>query len=74
MKFLEKENSFSLTDFKNVEKYPYKRYSRAEDPETGQRMYAVDGSKLPSVTTILGATKDQESIEALERWKKTKRS
>jgi ATP-dependent exoDNAse (exonuclease V) beta subunit len=72
MKFIEKENLFSLTDFKNVEKYPYKRYSRAEDPETGQRMYAVDGSKLPSVTTILGATKDQESIEALERWKKQK--
>jgi hypothetical protein len=72
MKFLEKENSFSLTDFQNINKYPYKRYSRAEDPETGKRMYAVDGTKLPSVTTILGATKDQESIEALERWKKQK--
>jgi hypothetical protein len=37
MKFIEKENLFSLTDFKNIKKYPYKRYSRAEDPETGTK-------------------------------------
>ena len=63
------DNSFTLTELELIEKFPYKRYSRAEDPKTGKRMYSVDGTKLPSVTTILGATKDKESIEALERWK-----
>ena len=72
MKFTENENSFTLSDFKSIKKYEYKKYSRAEDPETGKRLYAVDGTKLPSVTTILGATKDQASVEALERWKKQK--
>ena len=72
MKFTENESSFTLSDFKSIKKYEYKKYSRAEDPETGKRLYAVDGTKLPSVTTILGATKDQASVEALERWKKQK--
>jgi len=63
------DNSFTLTELELIKKFPYKRYSRAEDPKTGKRMYSVDGTKLPSVTTILGATKDKESIEALERWK-----
>ena len=69
MKFIEDDNSFKLTEFSLIEKYPYKTYSRAADPETGKRMYSVDGTKLPSVTTILGATKDQESIDALARWR-----
>jgi hypothetical protein len=63
------DNSFTLTELELIKKFPYKKYSRAEDPKTGKRMYSVDGTKLPSVTTILGATKDKESIEALERWK-----
>ena len=65
MKLIETENSFQLTDFKIVSKHSYKKYSRAEDPATGQRMYAVDGTKLPSVTTILSATKDRS---ALDNW------
>ena len=69
MKFIENDNTFSLTEFELIQKYPYKKYSRAADPETGKRMYSVDGKKLPSVTTILGATKDQESIDALARWR-----
>jgi hypothetical protein len=36
------------------------------DHETGTRVYEVVGTKLPSVTTILGATKDQEF---LKKWK-----
>ena len=69
MKFIENDNTFSLTEFELIQKYPYKKYSRAADPKTGKRMYSVDGKKLPSVTTILGATKDQESIDALARWR-----
>lgn len=37
----------------------------------GKRRYATpDGEKLPSVTTILDATKSQESKEALQNWRK----
>ena len=35
----------------------------------GFRTYDVGDEKLPSVTTILGATKDQESIDSINRWK-----
>ena len=38
----------------------------------GKRHYCLpDGSKVPSVTTILDKTKSKESREALDRWKKS---
>jgi genome maintenance exonuclease 1 len=45
-------------------KYTYVDASRIEDQ--GTRLYDVNGSRLPSVTTILGATKDQQF---LKKWK-----
>ena len=36
----------------------------------GSRHYDVEGDKYPSVTSILGATKSQKDIDALNRWKK----
>ena len=36
----------------------------------GLRHYSVEGDKYPSCTSILGATKDQKDIDALNRWKK----
>ena len=49
---------------KRNEKYNYVRVSRSEDH--GSRTYDIDGTKLPSVTTILAQTKDQSY---LDRWK-----
>ena len=49
---------------KHSEKYTYVSASRIEDQ--GTRLYDVNGSRLPSVTTILGATKDQQF---LKNWK-----
>ena len=46
------------------EKYNYVQVSRSTDQ--GSRTYDVDGTKLPSVTTILAQTKDQSY---LDRWK-----
>jgi genome maintenance exonuclease 1 len=43
------------------EKYTYVDASRIEDQ--GTRLYDVNGSRLPSVTTILGATKDQQFLK-----------
>ena len=45
-------------------KYTYVDASRIEDQ--GTRLYDVNGTRLPSVTTILGATKDQQF---LKEWK-----
>jgi genome maintenance exonuclease 1 len=37
----------------------------------GKRLYALpDGTKVPSVTTILEKTKSQDKIDALNNWKK----
>ena len=52
MKFIEDDNSFSLSDFKSINKYEYKKYSRAEDPETGKNQaykLSIFGI-IPSVT------------------------
>ena len=51
-----------------TEKFNYKPINRNE--ETGKRLYLCpDGSKVPSVTTILSATQPKEKIESLNRWK-----
>ena len=49
---------------KQNKKYNYVQVSRSENH--GSRSYDVDGTKLPSVTTILAQTKDQSY---LDRWK-----
>ena len=53
----------------NPTKYNYVPMSRVEID--GKRRYATpDGEKLPSVTTILDATKSEESKKALMEWRK----
>ncbi len=50
-------------------KYDYKQLSRKET--NGKRLYECpDGSRVPSVTTILDKTKSAEAREALANWKK----
>ena len=49
---------------KQNKKYNYVRVSRSE--AHGSRSYDVEGTKLPSVTTILSRTKDQAF---LDKWK-----
>ena len=46
---------------KRSDKYNYVSASRIEDQ--GTRLYDVNGARLPSVTTILGATKDQQFLK-----------
>jgi hypothetical protein len=51
-----------------VERFQYKECKQINDPVTRKRVYATpDGEKLPSVTTILSATKD---MTHLNEWKK----
>ena len=70
MRIIRNDNSFTVDDFAwNRNKYQYKKFSRQE--ENGQRTYNVDNKKIPSVTTILSATKSQEDIDSLRRWRDT---
>ena len=46
---------------KQSDKYTYVDASRIEDQ--GTRLYDVNGARLPSVTTILGKTKDQKFLK-----------
>jgi len=51
-----------------VERFQYKNCQQINDPITRKRVYKTpDGEKLPSVTTILSATKD---MTHLNEWKK----
>jgi genome maintenance exonuclease 1 len=51
-----------------VERYQYKNCKQINDPVTRKRVYLTpDGESLPSVTTILSATKD---MTHLNEWKK----
>ena len=51
-----------------IEKFQYKSCKQINDPVTRKRVYLTpDGESLPSVTTILSATKD---MTALNEWKK----
>jgi len=52
-----------------IEKYNYTPISR--ESVEGKRLYATpDGSRVPSVTTILDKTKPQDKIDALMAWKR----
>ena len=53
----------------NPNKYIYQPMERVTID--GKRRYATpDGEKLPSVTTVLDATKSEESKQALNKWRK----
>lgn len=53
----------------NPTKFNYVKINRIDTPE-GRRYATPDGEKLPSVTTILDATKSEESKKALNEWRK----
>ena len=48
------------------EKYLYINGKQITDHGTGTRVYEIKNDRLPSVTTILGATKNQDFIK---KWK-----
>jgi len=51
---------------KKSNKYNYMTGKQITDPDTGKRVYEISSYRLPSVTTILGATKNQDFIK---KWK-----
>ena len=48
---------------KKSNKYKYIQGKQITDHETGKRIYDINNSRLPSVTTILAATKNQQFLK-----------
>ena len=48
---------------KKSNKYKYIEGKQITDPDTGHRIYDIIGTRLPSVTTILGRTKNQQFLK-----------
>ena len=48
---------------KKSNKYNYIQGKQLTDPGTGTRVYDIVGTRLPSVTTILGATKNKQFLK-----------
>jgi genome maintenance exonuclease 1 len=48
---------------KKSNKYSYIQGTQITDHETGTRVYDIIGTRLPSVTTILGATKNKQFLK-----------
>ena len=48
---------------KKNNKFNYIQGKQITDHESGTRVYEIDNSRLPSVTTILGATKNQQFLK-----------
>ena len=48
---------------KKSNKYNYIRGKQLTDPGSGTRVYDIDNSRLPSVTTILGATANKDFLK-----------
>ena len=67
MKLIRNDTSFTVTDFKRVNKYDYASYTRND--EDGPRTYNVNNKKIPSVTTILSGTQSKQKAEALDKWR-----
>ena len=50
-------------NIKKSNKYNYLQGKQITDEESGSRVYDFNGSRLPSVTTILGKTKNQQFLK-----------
>lgn len=67
MKLKREGTSFTISDFKKVKKYDYKKFKRED--EENNRTYQVGDKKVPSVTTILAKTASEEKRKSLDAWR-----
>ncbi len=57
------DNIKLVSTLKKSNKYNYLEGKQITDEESGSRVYDFNGSRLPSVTTILGKTKNQQFLK-----------
>ena len=56
---------------KLVNKFNHHKLAREDGGPEGRKYVTPDGSRLPSVTTVLDRTKPEESKKALENWRRS---
>ena len=57
------DNILKANSLKKSNKYNYLQGKQITDHESGTRVYEVVGTRLPSVTTVLSATKNQQFLK-----------
>ena len=57
------DNIKLISSLKKANKYKYIQGKQITDEESGHRIYDIVGYRLPSVTTILGRTKNQQFLK-----------
>ena len=57
------DNIKQVSSLKKANKYNYIQGKQITDEESGHRIYDIVGYRLPSVTTILGRTKNQQFLK-----------
>ena len=57
------DNILKANSLKKSNKYNYLQGKQITDHESGTRVYVVVGTRLPSVTTVLSATKNQQFLK-----------
>jgi len=57
------DNIKLVSSLKKSNKYNYLEGKQITDEESGSRVYDFNGSRLPSVTTVLSATKNQQFLK-----------
>ena len=57
------DNIKHVSSMKKSNKYKYLRGKQITDEESGTRVYEINNYRLPSVTTILGQTKNQQFLK-----------
>ena len=57
------DNIKLVSSLKKSNKYSYLEGKQITDEESGSRVYDFNGSRLPSVTTVLNATKNQQFLK-----------
>ena len=57
------DNIKLVSSMKKSNKYNYLQGKQITDHESGTRVYDISGTRLPSVTTVLSATKDQQFLK-----------
>ena len=62
----EVEKQLKVKGLKKSNKYNYISGKQLTDPGSGTRVYDIVGTRLPSVTTILGATKKPRFYKKVE--------
>ena len=57
------DNIKLVSGMKKSNKYNYLQGKQITDHESGTRVYDISGTRLPSVTTVLSATKNQQFLK-----------